>query len=410
MKPQDPSTSFAAKHEEISRAALGIQSAFRRLIQSILPHEPSGRSLARAFGLDKTLGWQVHRVATATDAATVLAALPGRRGVAIFLEAVGARAADPALVDEARRSVEALAAAAERLGVHPREMRAIAAGGLDTAARRRQLERMLAIHHDSAVAIRGEVASTAADAWFVAPSKADPSLATLGALHFIAGLRTLRPLGPRAVYRGASTFRSLEDWERQRQSPADALRVPWIVPEASSPRLDLGGIEMRHTPNGCLVVADPDRHPDKALTLGFAELIEGIGSLYRTGTDTIGEVSSQLAMPKRHFSLDVLFHRSLPEVEPNPAMYFGASLGAEHGEHRELRRFAGEVEGKFVRSPRVPGLSAPDSARHAHLLAYGARMVGFPLEEFRVFRMRMAHPPAMTRAVVRWLLPDPPAR
>ena len=128
MQDPDRPTSFAAKHEGISTASLRLQAAFRRGILAVLPHEPSGRSLARGLGLDKTLGWRIQRVASAPDAATVLSALPGERGIKLFIAALGAHGADSGIVAEVRREAEALAAATERAGVSHREMRAIAAG------------------------------------------------------------------------------------------------------------------------------------------------------------------------------------------------------------------------------------------------------------------------------------------
>ncbi len=42
------------------------------------------------------------------------------------------------------------------------------------------------------------------------------------------------------------------------------------------------------------------------------------------------------------------------------------------------------------------------------MLEHGAAMIDRPLEAFRCFRMPVAHPPTLTRAVVKWLLPDAP--
>lgn len=80
----------------------------------------------------------------------------------------------------------------------------------------------------------------------------------------------------------------------------------------------------------------------------------------------------------------------------------------EHGEYAELRRFAGEVEGRFVRSLSLPASAGVDAERHLALLEHGASLVGRPLDAFRCYRMHIAYPPAYTRAVVRWLLPEKP--
>jgi hypothetical protein len=187
---------------------------------------------------------------------------------------------------------------------------------------------------------------------------------------------------------------------------ASLERFPALVPAASSPQLDRAGLEVKKTQNGWFVLADPDQHPAESLTLGFCETIEEIGSVHRTEGDRFGELAMQVSSPLRHAYVDVLFDKSLPAVEPSPAMYFAAINGLEHGEYRELRRFSGEFHGGFVDSPRVSMHSRPDAARYAKLLAHGASLVGRKPGDFRCYRAHISHPPMLTRAVVRWLLPE----
>jgi len=398
--------SFARKYREVSDAASNLQSAMQQAFATILPRETSSRGIARRLSIDKMLGWQAQRIATAPDAATILSALPGDRGMALLIDALGHEVPSAAVVEEVRRADAALRGIFARDGASSREVLAIAAGGLDSKAQRRTLDRMLKVHFDSAVAIRGEVANAEVVTWIATPSRDDPSLVTLTNLYFVAGLRTIRPLGPRVIYRGISAASQVEtsDW-----SLVDAnapVPLPLLVPEASTPDLDACEVEFKSTPRGGFVVADPDEHPSGTLTLGFADSIEGVGPIHRTEHDRTGELASQLAVPVKHFYLDVLFDMSLPPVEPNAALYFSAAQGIEHGEFAELRRFTGEVEGKFVRSPALPKSSGVDPEKHLALLEHGAQLVDRSLEDFRCFRMHIAYPPTYTRAVVRWLLPE----
>jgi hypothetical protein len=401
-----PKPQFAEKHREISEAAGALQLALRDAIGEILPAEFSSRSLARGLGLDKSLGWQAHRIALSADPAAVLSALPGERGVSLLLEALANRGASEASVARVRAAAGALRAIVKRSGASTRELRAIAAGGLDSDAQRKHLARAQKSQFESSVAIRGESVETQVGTYLVVPSKRDPSLITLVALYFVAGHKTVRPLGPRIVYRGVTSYPDHAAWERQKSNEFDLERFPALVPAASSPRLDRAGLEVKKTQNGWFVLADPDQHPAKSLTLGFCETIEEIGSVHRTEGDRFGELAMQVSSPLRDAYVDVLFDKSLPTVEPSPAMYFAAINGLEHGEYRELRRFSGEFHGGFVDSPRVSMHSRPDAARYAKLLAHGASLVGRKPGDFRCYRAHMLHPPMLTRAVVRWLLPE----
>ncbi len=402
-------TPFSKKHEQISSAAMSLQAAMRRSILSIVPHEPGARSLARGLSIDKMLGWQAHRIAAATDAATVLSALPGERGMNLLVKAFAERGCDATIVEALREAAKRLRGAVNHSGATAREIRAIAAGGLDTEAQRRHLERSMKTLHESTVAVRGEVESSEAAAWFVMPAREDPSLASLLSLFLITGLRTIRPLGPRPIYKGVSTYRGKDAWERLKRRRSDRGRIPWMVPEACSPEIDREMVDMQETPNGFLVTADPDLHPTRQLTLGFADLIEGIGSLYETEKDREAELSMQLVMPMRRLQLDIFLHESLPPIDPQLALYFVGGLRLEHGKHQELRRVAGEFEGRFIRSPRTSIASQVDGDRYLKLLEHGTKIAGHPLDAFRCYRSSIAYPPTYTRAVVRWLLPEKPS-
>ena len=405
MTANDHETPFFEKHREICAAANLLQEALRRALHEIFPAETSTRAVGRRLGIDKTLGWQTLRIANAPDPATVLAALPGDRGLNLLLEGLAREGASRDAVALLGRRADELRSIFERLGSSPREVLAIASGGLDATSRKRTLHRMLKLQYESSVAIRGEAGAAEYVAWIVTRAAKDPSLVTLVSLFMVCGLRTIRPLGPRIVYRGSGVASGVEtgDYSEKRYGP-----MPLLVPPASSPDLDRCGLEFKQTPHGRFVLANPDSHPDGSLTLGFAERLEAVGSLHRSPTDRTGEVATQIALPIRHHYFDVLFDTSLPEVEPAAALYFSSAQGVEHGRYAELRRFTGEVEGRLVRSLALPASSDVDPERHRALLEHGASLVDRSLGAFRCYRVHLEYPPTYTRAVVRWLLPDPP--
>ena len=328
--------------------------------------------------------------------------------MSLLVEAFAKSGCDAAIVEALREAAKQLRGALNDTGATAKEIRAIAAGGLDTETQRRHFEQSMKALHESTVAVRGEVESSEAAAWFVMPAREDPSLASLLSLFPITELRTLRPLGPRPIYKGVSTFRGKDAWERLKRDRSDRSRIPWMVTEACSPKIGQDMVEMLETPNGFLVTADPDLHPTRRLTLGFADLIEGIGSLYETETDREAELSMQLVMSMKRLQIDIFLHESLPPIEPQLALYFVGGLGLEHGKHRELRRVAGEFEGRFIRSPGTSIAAQVDGDRYLKLLEHGAEIAGHPLDAFRCFRIPIAYPPTYTRAVVRWLLPTKP--
>ncbi len=399
---------FARKHREISAAAETLREAFQQALAHVLPDDVGARSVGRRLGVDKMLGWQALRIATAPDAATIIAALPGERGMATLVESLGRAGVPDAAVTAVSDAESALRRLFERADASKREIAAIAAGGLDDQSQRRHQAKMQRTHFESAVAIRGDVLHTHVSTWFVTPAPTNPAMVSLVSVDMQHGYRTIRPLGPRIVHRGTAVDREAEAGEWSRIDVSADNPIPSFVAAASTANLEPEVIEVRSGASGTLVLADPDAHAGDSLTLTFAELIEAIGPWHATPGHRTAELSTQIATPMRHLYFDVLFDERLAAVEPAGAMYFTAGYGVEYGEHAELRRFTGEIDGRFVRSLKLPATAKVDPAKHAAMLEHGAAMIDRPLEAFRCFRMHIAYPPSYTRAVVRWLLPDPP--
>lgn len=403
--PSEPS--FVQKHRELSTAAMSLQQAIEKALAEVMPHESGARSVGRRLGVDKNLGWQAFRIATSPDAATVMAALPGTRGMATLVQALEKHEVSRSAIEGVVAADATVRAIFERLGSTAREITAIASGGLDTDAQRRHFAKMQKLQFESSVAIRGEVLNAQVSTWFVTPAKDDPSMITLVSGSMLDGFRTIRPLGPRLVYRGTAVDRAAEagDWSRIDRGRDNT--IPSLVPEASTQNLGPNTIQVRTLPHGTAVLADPDEHPERSLSLTFVDLIEAIASMHASAESRTGEVSCQIAMPVRNLYFDVMFDERLPHAEPTGALYFSATHGLEYGEHAELRRFTGKVEGRFVRSKSLPASSKIDPAKHAAMLDHATALIDRPLDAFKCFRVHIAYPPTFTRAVVRWLLPEP---
>lgn len=407
MSPPPPDLPFEEKHREIAAAAVAFQRALKAAIDEVFPHEFSARSLGRRLSIDKTLGWQVLQLATATDAPAMLAALPGERGVRKVIDALAAEGVSPEAIAAASASHTTLRRVFANQGTTPREILAIAAGGLDATTQDRHLAKMLQLHFDSTVAIRGEVANATAACWMVTPSRQDPSLATLVSLDMLDGFRTIRPLGPRLVHRGIGVDRSAQstEWSRLDRMAGDVV-FPSLIRNASTPDLGPEVLEAHETPGGILTLADPDRHETDTLTLSFGDLIEAIGPIHATPDQRSAELATKVAMPMRNLWFDVLLDETLPEVEPTAALYFSAMQGVEYGQHAELRRFTGRIDAGWSKTTSLPASSGVDPAWHRNMLEHGAALVDRPLDAFRCYRMHVAYPPSFTRATIRWPLPD----
>jgi hypothetical protein len=400
--------SFARKHHDVSKAARALQESLRGAFAEFLKGDVGGRSVARRLGVDKMLGWQAHRIATAPDPATIVSALPGERGMKNLIGALHAVGVSDVAIGRVETATNGLWRIFDQSNASRQEIAAIAAGGLDSTAQQRHQAKVSKAHFDSTVALRGEVANSMVSTWFVSPAKANSDHLTLVSLNMKEGLRTIRPMGPRLVYRGTKVDTNAASLDWSKTDASEEYPIPSLVPAASTPDLDRDVIEVVGKEAATLVLADPDLHPDGELTLTFADLIEDVGPVYARPDVPTGQVGTHVLTPVRDLYLDVLFDESLPAVDPAGALYFAASERVEYGEHAELRRFNCEIDARFVRAPKLPKSSKVDPARHAAMLEHGAALIDRPLDAFRCFRMHIAYPPTFTRAIVRWLLPEAP--
>ena len=401
--------SFARKHHDVSKAARSLQESLRGAFAEFLKGDVGGRSVARRLGVDKMLGWQAHRIATAPDPATIVSALPGERGMKNLIGALHAVGVSDVAIGRVETATNGLWRIFDQSNASRQEIAAIAAGGLDSTAQQRHQAKVRRAHFDSTVALRGEVANSMVSTWFVSPAKAKSDHLALVSLNMKEGLRTIRPMGPRLVYRGTKIDADAAalDWSGIDASE-EANPIPSLVPAASTPDLHRDVVEVVAKETVTLVLADPDLHPDGELTLTFADLIEDVGPGYARPDAPTGQVGVHVPIPVRNLYLDVLFDESIPAANPAAALYFAAAERVEYGEHAELRRFNGEIDARFVRAPKLPKSSKVDPARHAAMLEHGAALIDRPLDAFRCFRMHIAYPPTFTRAIVRWLLPEAP--
>lgn len=406
--PDSASIPFDRKHREIAEAAEALQHALSKALASVISGDLGARGIGRRLGVDKTLGSQAFRIATAPDAATIVSALPGTRGMRNLLEGLERAGVPDDALAGVRDAVTGLHGIFERTQASPREIATIAAGGLDSDTQRRHQSKIQKLHFETAAALKGEMLDTHLVTWFVTPARTNPSMASLVSLKMQRGYRTLRPLGPRLVYRGVAFDRQANSGDWSRVDVAKGTFIPSLVSKASTSGLEPGVLQVRENDDATLVLADPDFHVGESLTLTFADLIEAIGPIHAAPGQRNAELTAHLATPVRHLYFDVFFDELLPPVEPSGAIYFTAGHGVEYGEHAELRRFPAEIDARFVRNTRLSAAAKVDSEKHTAMLEHAAAMIDRPLKAFRCFRMHIAYPPSYTRAVVRWLLPKQP--
>lgn len=157
-QPPRATPAFDEKHRDIARAAAALQRCLNLALTEVVVGERGARSIARRLGIDKMLGSQAMRIASGTDAADILSAMPGGRGAKTLIESLKVAGAHPSTIAALERAIADLQGIIASLNVSPLQLSAMAASGRDSEAQERQLAKAQKLYFESGAALRGEMA------------------------------------------------------------------------------------------------------------------------------------------------------------------------------------------------------------------------------------------------------------
>ena len=397
----------------LAREAIDFRDRLREAVEPRLPSATSARSFARFLGVDKSFGWSLFRAMNATDAAGVMASMPGRRGVRILRDGLHAAGCDAIQI---ARVIETLERLHEGVGDRSRptaDLLAMAAGSLDSAESAQSMARLQRQAFETVSRLRGASIDARVVALMFAPSAREgfADFATLTIQHRI---RRFRPGGIIHVYAAGMAAGDVEAFGEEQdgsaaESEAAEDSLPMLVRSASSPDLDdreLMSLPIMDGRRGA--VADPDVERSTPLTLSFAEFMREAGPVRRSpnapeASNFSAKVS--LPVPTARVIFDVWMERSLPPVDPQAGIFLHSSPMKLPSEMVELTRFPWQKAFRSVRRRQLPEEYADADAAYQHLVAMAARKLGVEESGFRLQRLEVAYPPPPSSVVVRWRLP-----
>ncbi|MGA0420895.1 MAG: hypothetical protein ACO3P9_12830 [Phycisphaerales bacterium] len=404
-------TSESDRFVQIAREAIEFRDRLRDAVEPRLPPSTSARSFARLLGLDKSFGWALYRVMNATDAAGVMGAMPGRRGIRILREGLHAARCEASRVEATIGALERLH---ERVGDRNRptaDLLAMAAGRLDSADSMRSLARLQRQGFEMASRLRGAAIDLRVVAMLITPS-AREDYGDWSAVTIQHRIRRLRPGGIIHAYTPTETARAKSDfdvpgpWDAA-DGRGDEHANPTLVRAASSPDLDEAELGLIRRPGKLpSVVADPSSERTSPLTLAFAESMQEAGPIRRTsGPSDTCQFWLPLTVPTGRVIFDLWMERSLPPIDPQAGIYLHSRPVELPPEMLELTRFPSQIEFKPIRRHRLPAEFEDAEGSYRHLLSEAWDRHGAAESDFRVLRLGVAYPPVPASLLVRWRLP-----
>ncbi len=458
-----------AQDDPLLGGAAALHEALAAALGPMLAKAHSARDFSRRLKLDKSLGWQLWRIATTPDPTAVLRALPGPRGCEYMQLALRLAGVDEPRLHAIAEALERLATLANEAGTPLRRLHTLVdldgATGIDDghdirarglraehaaagmAERRALLIRKNAFKALSA--LRGVSMQLKVGALFVLPGAGlgaagnghvggghgdggaghgSDDIDLVGAqLQF--GIAVTADTGPLTMYSPLASWEAGSIPSHLVKPDAVAGAVPWLVPNCSAPGVDAldivvtlptGSFGRRKGP-GEVTPEEFERHsrirptatlsirrpPRGPFWLAFSESIPGSGYVYRRQADDFGRLGVAVGLPTRMVVLDVFVHRSLPAIDATAAYVQHSTT------HPILNPNVGvshqEQSDAPLTCPRsisLPRAVADANAAYRALVHHALTETGQDLLRFKHYRAVAHYPVPLGSLVADWPLPE----
>ncbi len=386
-----------------------LRRALTELVMSAGGDATQPQELARQFGLDKSLAWKISKVVTESDPAVAAPLLPRASGLSIFIRSLRKAGAPPVSVEATERAIEDFNRMVEVHCGDRDTLEMMLGATAASAGRRLEAHRKLSFRGNSAT--WGVQARVQLAAQFAAPSE-EPGLLDIAVVAGLIDFRRLRQEVPWSV---AAMGAVTDDWAARNGGAVEAI--------------DPAGLG----PGGAPLMPEFCSRPLPTLRLGPAgpgltrfELTEGpVGNtaaltcvtgwrhrhavpIYRTESDRFGEHFCSLSTPVEVLIHDVFLHRDMAfAIPPTTAVYSRLPSGPVYPQ-------SGRDKGRLPVEPAIDLGSAPPDVFVTDLPAYPEMVrrvmdrMGWRLDDFHGFRLRLRYPPIPALAVTRYELPERP--
>lgn len=362
------------------------------------------QDIARKFGINKTLTWNICRFLEAETAIEAVSFIPAAGSIARVVESFP----ESARLMEAKAKVNLAAVGLDAMIAKHADDRSTLELILDNAAgseeERLELSRRLTFRGNSGIC--GVQAKTRVSTWFLTPGLTDETKFDLATIRGYVRVRRLRPNVEWPLF----TTRAWGPEEDQRQ-----FEEAW---EAVDPSGGRGVPLMRNFCRGELPRMDAAETPDGrdyvlrsgavgntgAFDCFTGEIMRSAAARYWSEGDEIGELGTTVAMPCESVIVDLLYHRSL-DMSKAQALIFGEKF--VHGQ-----RAPSEGDGRVLpMRPRLATLAGSPPAVATSLVPQYSEMVLTVFErakwkpsDFAGLRLEIEFPPMQSQIVIRFPL------
>lgn len=409
---EEPAT-FA---EQVRDATRRVRTALAEALASVNADPARPQGVARRLGLDKNLAWKAARIVTDDDLLTAVGRLPGKPGAKILIEALEKSRASESAVGSLRESLADFDRLVEtHAGDRETLQKMLTGESRESRAARDEQNRKLSFQGNSGT--WGVQARVQFGMHFVAPTTIRGSEHMLD-LATVSGLIDFRRLRPDVAW-GISMLRQFRDDgtipKEMRIEPVDPTEAadwnpqmpPMMRSFCSSPLPQMRAVPTRSGVLRYELVEGPVGNT-AAMTVLTGWFRRAAVDRYRTKQDWSGEHMVTLSTPAEELVHDLYMHRDLHFAMPPRAVMHsqlpGQPMYPESPRDHGLLPLAHDIVSldELLASERVP----TEVPRMSEMLAMTAARLGWSMDDFEGYRLRLRYPPMPALSVIRYPLPE----
>jgi hypothetical protein len=360
------------------------------------------QEVSRQFGLNKNLTWKFARVLLASDPFEAIAMLPGAEGVEIYLRAFEQAGVARIRTDGVREAMSGFDAVVARHFGDRSQLELV----LDGLRADGNLENSRRLAFRGMSGVFGLQARIRLTVQILSPNPDTPHKGDVTQLVGLAGLQRLRPIGALPVFRivGAQQSGGVSSEPLFRTADGSAreylLRECSTHPDASVAVQSSAGrttVELSDGPLGRTGASD----------LYFGSVVRSTMNLRRQPDDTAHNFITNVSIPAENLLLDVYAHRSFAGTESLQASVHSTLAQPLSFDEAQQQQTMLPIDANPV---RVEGLTEvpelPELPAYRRIVERGFEELNLRIEDYRLFRVALAYPPAPSAVLVRWNLVD----
>jgi hypothetical protein len=394
--------------EQAAKSVLSeVQQAFAAMVEALPGPIRTAADVQRAFGVDKKLGWQVYRVATAPNPMAAGTAVPAKVSVRRLAMVARKRGMPPALVSRMEDSILRFEEMVHDHAQDRSEFAAMVAEWTPEGREKGDLERR-EVMFKSMAQLTGAASELNAVSLLLRPSEDGQKLDCLR-VDATLGLRRLRP----GVRVGSSTYVASPRHGSIRTLDGADVDSPQgtILPQFSSsptPKYEV----RREKDRTDYWLTGTDIGLRTSVDMASAVVLRSVAERYRTSERQHCSPGYSPDTPTRRTVFDIILHEDVcPGTEPSVIVYETAPRGMarylDPDRAPDLRDWRPPVKymGEGVNNFRCPWIP-----HYVDMLTYACDKLAWDTNSFRGYRIAVEYPVLSWQMMLGFELPEGPGK